>query len=185
MSFDHRRILLVSTLRDDTTPPTSTAQDRLASGTWRCRLEPLRATGTIGGRNPLGDSLDPAGTDDRPGMVITHAEMPIRLFPRFFRYLVSSADAQHGSPGLLASFAAGSFGLGGFSGFTVSCWRRLGNAVEYAYQDPTHRAAMTWSAGQPSLKLWFARLAVVDSDGRLAGRNPFSGLRPGAATEDT
>jgi len=175
LAIDYRRILVVRAFPDDGPRPRRIVDDLPADESWRCLVRPIRATGTIGGGNPLAGCEKVAGGDEGPGMVVTHVTLPLRHFPAFFRGLATSADTQHQSPGALCSFSTASFHPGRFDGFTVSCWSRLSDAVKWARRDPIHRAAMAKFSKKPSVKLFFARCIVVESQGQLAGRDPFAG----------
>ncbi len=176
LAIDYRRILVLRAYPDDQAPRRWVSEDIPAVESWRCLLRPVRTVGTIGGGNPLAGCDKTDASAEVPGVVITHAELPLRRFPSFFNGLATSTDAQHRSPGALCTFTSASFPVGRFEGFTVTCWRRLSDALTWARRDPTHRASMAKFSGNPSVKLWFARCVVVESEGQLVGRDPFAGV---------
>lgn len=141
---------------------------------WHARLRPIRSTGSIDAADPLDGVCDEEADQAEAGMVLTHANVPARRLPGFFRRLLPAADAQHTGDGALCSFGTASRRGTRFHGFTVSCWRRLEDAMKYAYQDPVHQEAMRWYREGPEKgEAWFARLLLEESTGTLAGTSPF------------
>lgn len=145
---------------------------------WHVRLKPVRSHGTIRGEDPLGELAQSQGTGDEVGIVISlAASVPHHKLGPFYKHLKSAADAQHLSPGALASFATTNPRLEGFTGLTVSCWRELNDAVAYAYRGDAHKAAVSWYESQSDLgEQWIVRCVLEASSGTVAGRDPFRGL---------
>jgi len=147
---------------------------------WHVRLIPVRTTGTLHGRDPL-DGISAAGQSGAlPGVVFTYAGVPPRNLPAFYRLLLRSAAEQQSAAGALASFATPGLDGLSFSGFTVSAWRTLTDALAYAHRGPHHAAAMRWHArrrasGHAS-EAWFARCVLERSQGTIAGRDPFADI---------
>ncbi len=183
-SVDLRRVLIVAAWRDAAAADRYEAQQRFPRATehWRVRLRPVFVTGAIRGVNPFGELRAARGSEGEPGLVLTWADVPPRLQPRFVRDSFRSIKTQHRHPGLRASFGSAYIRLGTFRGFTVSCWRDLASMVDWAYGDKVHREAMAWFQSFPEdlrARAWFGRFVVERSEGTLAGRDPFAGLVAG------
>ena len=181
-SLDLRRVLIIAAWDDADAADRHEARRRFPHATehWRVRMRPVFATGAIRGMSPFGEIRATRGTEQEPGLVLTWADVPPRLQPRFARDSFRSIRTQRRHPGLRASFGSAYLRLGTFRGFTISCWRDLGSMVDWAYRDEAHRAAMTFFERHPEVRsrAWFGRFVVEHSAGTIAGRDPFAGATP-------
>ena len=169
----------------------------LGEESWHVRLEPLRAHGAWGGRNPLaghvGGSL---GSSEEEGgrsqeerershagrvAILTRATIrPRRLVP-FYRAILPPAVDLVRQPGLIESIGIGEWPVARQATFSI--WRSLEDATRFAYERPDHRRVLrrTRAEGWYSEEL-FARFRPYGSQGTWNGRDP---LRSGTGARET
>jgi hypothetical protein len=145
---------------------------------WHARLRPVKVKGSIENEKVLGEFVKTRGTDHKPGVVVTWNHMGMWRLPAFRVWVRKIADDGHVTPGSLASLNTGwILGLPYFRAFTISCWRELGDSVQWAYRRKQHADVIKWY-GQPERfgEPWWGRFVIEESRGTLAGRDPFEGL---------
>jgi hypothetical protein len=137
---------------------------------WSAELLPLASRGRWSRRSPF----EGAAADwDGPVAALTHARLAPRRAVMFWRSVPPvAADLGHRS-GLRAAFGIGEVPLG-VQG-TFSLWRDAAALEEFAYRGASHREAIR----QRALRRWyteelFARFGVLNSAGRLGGRDPLA-----------
>ncbi len=146
----------------------------LGEEAWHVRLEPLRARGAWGGSNPLAPG--PGGRDEggeAPVAILTRATIrPARLVPFYRSIRPPSVDLAR-QPGLLESVGIGEWPVARQA--TFSLWRSLGEARDYAYRRPDHRAVVERTRAERwySEEL-FARFRPYRSQGAWNGRDPLT-----------
>jgi hypothetical protein len=173
-----RRVVLIHAWTDESA--SARYRESLAAGAverWSASLRLLRVSGTVRGERSAEDPGGALGALDSPGVVLTYADVPARLSASWMRYLAASVDEQHRRPGALASIGTMSIWPFRSHGFTISCWRRLGDALDYAYRGTDHRGTMDWYRTHgAAAATWFARCELEASYGALDGRDPFAGV---------
>lgn len=185
---DMRRVFMLTAWTDE---PALEAYERArewppGAERWHARLRPVKVKGAIEREKVLGEFVKTAGTNDKPGIVVTWNHMGLWRLPAFRGWVRRIADDGQRSPGALASFNTGwVLGFPWFRAFTVTCWRELADSVTFAYKRETHAAVIPWYGnperfGEP----WWGRFVVEESSGTLAGRDPFAGLRLDAQPAD-
>jgi len=141
---------------------------------WHGVFDPVHIDGTIDGRQPVTARAQTPSTA-QPGAILTYARGN-RHPVRFLRHTNQVVEHLHRHDGV--SMAAGLTRPGGPSTVvfsTLSCWTDLGQALEFAYRAcaPHAEAIQLARAGHYGSELFFARLALVSSEGTVAGRDPF------------
>jgi hypothetical protein len=150
--------------------PVTARWDRLTREAYHVRLEPLRARGSWGGRNPLaGAGAEAPG----PVAILTRATIrPTRLV-RFYRSILAPATDLVAQPGLLASVGIGEWPVARQA--TFSLWASLDAARAYAYRRDAHAGvvrrtrAERWYAEE-----LFARFRPYGSAGTWDGADPIA-----------
>jgi hypothetical protein len=144
---------------------------RLSREAYHVRLEPLRAHGAWGGRNPLPSTHGAA--DAGPVAILTRATIrPTRLV-RFYRSILPPAADLVDRPGLLASVGIGEWPVARQA--TFSLWSSLDAARAYAYRREAHvdvvrrTRAERWYAEE-----LFARFRPYGAEGTWDGADPIS-----------
>jgi len=174
---DPRRLMLLACWQDDALPlPAGELLGVSLREAWRARLERLGSHGTIDGADPFADTAtDRAGCAGRRGVTLTYGNGSKHVLD-FLRRTNQVVEKTHQTPGLLAS--CNMFDRRGKGLWTFSCWDDLGAATKMLYADPEHRQAIRLARdGFYGAEMWFARLALVDSHGTIAGRDPFAAPR--------
>jgi hypothetical protein len=139
-------------------------------------LRPAAARGRWSRREPFQPSHQ-AGRALAPGTpvaAITRARLRWRRAPRFWRAVPPVAAAAGHADGLLWAIGIGEAPVG-LQG-TFSLWRDAAALRSFAYGEPAHRAVLArtrqenWYAED-----LFARFAIVEAGGTVAGRDPLGG----------
>ena len=142
---------------------------------WRASLVPLSAHGRWAGRTPFTPAAPstPAAPapPGGPVLVLTRARLRWRYAARFWRAM-SRVRADGRSEWRLG------FGVGeapvGWQG-TVSLWDSAAALEAFAYQEPSHLAAMRAARGEGwYAEELFARFAIRDAAGTVDGRDPMT-----------
>ena len=144
----------------------------LAVERWHVRLEPLRAHGAWGGRNPLEGAID--GTQHGgPVAILTRATIRQRRLLAFYRSIEPPARELERQPGLLESVGFGEWPLARQA--TFSLWRDVKDAERFAYRCPEHREVLRRTRDEDwySEEL-FARFRTYGSEGAWNGRDPLA-----------
>jgi heme-degrading monooxygenase HmoA len=145
------------------------AWDDLAHERLRVVMAPLSSRGTWAGHDPFGDARGsrPAG----PVAAITRARIRTTRSLQFWRAVPAVSTDLHGSDGLRLSVGIGEAPIG-LQG-TFSVWDSSDALVDFAYRRAPHAAVVerTASAGWYAEEM-FARLAVLELDGRYRGVTP-------------
>ncbi len=133
----------------------------------RVRMRPLASRGTWAGRRPFGDP-EPAPYDG-PVAAVTRARIAPRRLVTFWRAVPPVSADLHRTAGLRLAVGIGEAPVG-LQG-TFSLWDSPAALRSFAYDRAPHLAAVRRTAelGWYTEEL-FARLAVLDVEGTLAGR---------------
>ena len=172
--------------------------------TYDLKLDPLRARGAWGGRNPLDGEVarETAGAPGRaapdpdsprrpapedagrsaasaatgPIAILTRASIRPRRLVAFYRSVPPPNDELARQPGMLASVGVGEWPLARQG--TFSLWAST-DAVRAYSREPGHREAMrrTRAENWYSEEL-FARFRPFGQRGTWGGRDPLAGVRP-------
>ena len=141
----------------------------LSEEAWHVRLEPLRAHGAWGGRNPLGDGRVPE--HEGAVAILTRATIRPRHLVAFYGAIAAPAEDLVRQPGLLESVGFGEWPLARQA--TFSLWHDVGAAKRYAYRRPDHAAVLRRTRDEDwySEEL-FARFRPFGSQGSWNGSDP-------------
>jgi hypothetical protein len=177
---DMRRVLVLSAWESREALAAYEEKLELPKGTerWALRLRPVKIKGKIEGEQVLGEFTDLAGTGHKPGLSMTWNKHLLSHEPAFHSWVRKIADDFKEHPGALASLSTGWVpGIPYFRAFTVTCWRRLDDLVQFSYRRQAHADVIKWY-GNPERfsEPWWGRFVVEESRGTLAGRDPYAGL---------
>jgi len=147
---------------------------RRARELWRGVFEPVHTHGSLDG----GDPLRPAGRTawhGSRGAILTYGRARGNVVA-FMRQNNRVVEEVREAPALLTAFNLLNV-TGGVAFSTFSFWDDLGMAIDFAYRrSPEHHAAIRgWQQGRYGGALYFARLALLRSEGTICGRDPFAG----------
>ena len=141
-----------------------------ARESWSAELLPLSSRGHWARRSPF----EGAARDwDGPVAALTYARLAPRQAVTFWRSVPPVAADLGRRRGLRAAFGIGEAPLGVQGMFSL--WRDAAALEEFAYRSASHREAIR----QTALRRWyaeelFARFGVLNSAGRLGGRDPLA-----------
>ncbi len=153
----------------------------LAQESYHLRLDPVRAHGAWGGRNPLAGAAGESPAEG-PVAILTRATIRARRLAPFYRAIRPPADDLLRQPGLVESVGMGEWPVARQA--TFSLWRSLAEVKEYAYRRPEHREVVQrtrderWYAEE-----LFARFRPFGAVGTWNGVDPLAeaaGLSPPA-----
>ena len=142
---------------------------RLATDRLRLTLRPLTSRGTWAGQQPFGDPTPQR--HDGPVAAITRARIRTAKALTFWRSVPPVSADLHRSPGLRLAVGIGEAPIG-LQG-TFSLWDSAAALTKFAHRRTPHVEAVrrTAEVGWYTEEL-FARFAVLDVEGTLAGRAP-------------
>jgi len=167
----HRVVVFATWLDDE--PRHAHLERSTVTERWLGVFEPVHSHGTLDGADPLGPAA--RGTwQERRGSIFTYGRAG-GSFVDFVHQNNRVVEELRRMPSLLTSFNLLDL-EGGFGVSTFSCWDDLDMAMNFAYRaSPQHREAIRrHREGRYGKELYFARLALLDSEGTICGRNPFS-----------
>jgi hypothetical protein len=152
--------------------PVAGAWRRLAVERWRVDLACLQARGEWSRRAPFGE---PASAEwDGPVAAVTRARLRLRRMAAFWRAVPPVTRDLPARAGLRYALGIGEAPVGVQGTFSV--WASASDLRDFAYRGDAHRrvihqtAEMGWYAEE-----LFARFAVLQSTGTIAGRDPLEG----------
>ena len=158
----------------------------LGAETYDVKLDPLRARGAWGGRNPLESGpelISPAASAGAvatapaagPVAVLTRATIRARRLAAFYRSIPPPSDELARQPGLLASVGVGEWPLARQG--TFSLWASPEDVRAYAQGQPGHREVMRRTRAESwySEEL-FARFRPFGQRGTWDGRDPLAAI---------
>ena len=146
----------------------------------RLRMRPLTSHGRWSKQEPFGPPRNPGNEDGGTGRcaILTRARLTPRKALTFWRAVPPVATAVGAAAGLRFARGIGEAPIGLQATFSI--WDDLAAARTFAYRTPAHREAIdrTAETGWYAEQL-FARFAVIDASGMVAGRDPL-GVRSAA-----
>ena len=150
----------------------------LAAERYDVRLEPVRAHGAWGGRNPFAELSRETRplSDGEPVAILTRATIRPRRLVSFYRAIEPPSARLAEAPGVLASVGIGEWPLARQA--TFSLWRSFPDARAYAYASAEHREVLARTRAERwySEEL-FARFRPYGAEGSWNGADP---LRQGS-----
>jgi len=154
-----------------------------AVASWRGVFEMQRSHGTLNGRSdPLGPAPKTAATG--PGILWTAGNARVRHLPAFLRQNTKVVRELNRAPGMIEAFGVLGLWKRGPWMCTLSFWADLDQGLAFAYRSSPHhqQAVRQMRAGAYGTReTYFARLALVASEGAIDGRDPFSAIEAVAA----
>ena len=178
---DSRAVAIVATWSNGAPAELDLAALRVAER-WRGVFEVQRTRGTLNGADPLQGR--PAAPSTGPGAIWTCENAKVRKLRAFFVQNAMVVRELNASPGLTGAFGVLGLWKRGPWMCTLSFWEDFDAGLAFAYRNaPAHRDAieMVRARAFGGTETYFARLGLTDSQGTIAGRDPFAGAKPVAA----